>query len=167
MHALPYPIDSAAGIAGRHGLVTLVVSLAAQFERWRPLVDYRSEARWYRVLERSDQHEVWLLSWLPGQGTDLHDHGPTSGAFAIATGTLTERVVALRPGQPPTDQSRALATGSYRAFGPHYVHQVTNTGTVAAVSVHLYTPALTVMNRYRLDSQGLRQVSVEQAGVDW
>jgi hypothetical protein len=68
MHALPYHIDSATGIAGRHGLVTLVVSLAAQFERWRPLVDYRSDA--------------------------------------------------LRPGQPPTDQSRALATGSYRTFGP-------------------------------------------------
>jgi hypothetical protein len=35
------------------------------------------------------------------------------------------------------------------------------------VSVHLYTPALTVMNRYRLDSQGLRHVSIEQARVDW
>jgi hypothetical protein len=143
-----------------------VMSLAAQFERWCPLIDYRSDARWYRLLERSEHHEVWLLSWLPGQATDLHDHGPASGAFAIAAGTLTELVVALPPGRSPVEQIRALAAGGCRVFGPHYIHQVTNTGTVAAVSVHVYTPALTVMNRYRLEPQGLRHVSVEQAGVD-
>jgi hypothetical protein len=63
--------------------------------------------------------------------------------------------------------TRALNTGYYRAFGPHYVHQVTNTGAIPAVSVHVYTPALTVMNHYRLEPQGLRHLAVEQAGVDW
>jgi predicted metal-dependent enzyme (double-stranded beta helix superfamily) len=76
-------------------------------------------------------------------------------------------VVALKPGRSPVEVTRTLATGvsgGCSAFGPHYVHQVTNTGTVAAVSVHVYTPALTVMNRYRLEPQGLRHLSVEQAG---
>jgi hypothetical protein len=31
----------------------------------------------------------------------------------------------------------------------------------------MYTPALTVMNRYRLEPQGLRHLGAEQAGVDW
>jgi predicted metal-dependent enzyme (double-stranded beta helix superfamily) len=143
------------------------MTLAAHPERWRPLLDYRTDTRWYRLLERTPQHEVWLLSWLPGQGTDLHDHGPASGAFAIAAGTLTERVVATRADCSTVEITRELVAGRCRAFGPRYVHQVTNAGTVPAVSVHIYTPALTMMNRYRLNPPELCHVAVEQAGVYW
>ncbi|HEV7829516.1 MAG TPA: cysteine dioxygenase family protein [Pseudonocardiaceae bacterium] len=167
MHAVPYLPIPASDIAGRGVPIRLARSLAAQGERWRPLVDYRTDTRWYRLLERTERYEMWLLSWLPGQGTDLHDHGPASGAFAIAAGTLTERVVAIKPGRPPVEVTRTLGVGGCRAFGSLYVHQVTNTGAVAAVSVHVYTPALTVMNRYRLEPQGLRHLSAEQAGVNW
>lgn len=167
MRAVPSLTVPATDVAGRGVPMRLAVSLVAQAERWGPLVEYRSDTRWYRLLERTERYEVWLLSWLPGQGTDLHDHGPASGAFAIAAGTLTERVVALKPDRPPVDITRTLALGDCRAFGPRYVHQVTNTGTVAAVSVHVYTPALTVMNRYRLEPQGLRHLSTEHAGVNW
>jgi predicted metal-dependent enzyme (double-stranded beta helix superfamily) len=167
MHAVPYLTVPAPDMVRPGGPTSLAMTLAAHPERWRPLLDYRTDTRWYRVLERTEQREVWLLSWLPGQGTDLHDHGPASGAFAIAAGTLTERVVAAKPGRPPVEITRTLNTGRCRAFGPHYVHQVTNTGAVPAVSVHVYTPALTVMNRYRLEPPGLRHLAVEQAGVDW
>jgi len=167
VYAVPYLTVPAAD-ATRPGVPTsLAMTLAAHPERWRPLVGYRPDTRWYRLLEQTDRHEVWLLSWLPGQGTGLHDHGPASGAFAIAAGTLTERVVAAKPGRAPVEVTRTLEVGSSRAFGPHYVHQVTNTGTVPAVSVHVYTPGLTVMNRYRLEPERLCHVAVEQAGVDW
>ncbi len=63
--------------------------------------------------------------------------------------------------------ARALAAGRCRAFGPHYVHQVTNTGAVPAVSVHVYTPGLTMMNRYRVEPGELRHAAAERAGVDW
>jgi len=167
MHTVPYLTIPTTDLVGRGVPTRLAMSLAAQAERWRPLVDYRIDTRWYRLLERTEQYEVWLLSWLPGQGTELHDHGPASGAFAIAAGTLTERVVAIKPGRSPVELTRTLAIGDCNGFGPRYVHQVTNTGTAAAVSVHVYTPALTVMNRYRLEPQGLRHLSVEQAGVNW
>jgi predicted metal-dependent enzyme (double-stranded beta helix superfamily) len=143
------------------------MALAAHPERWRPLVDYRTDTRWYRLLDRNPHYEVWLLSWLPGQGTDLHDHGAASGAFAVAAGTLTERVLAAPPGRPPVEVTRSLTTGRCRVFGPRYVHQVTNTGSVPAVSVHVYTPGLTVMNCYAAEPSGLHHVAVEQAGVDW
>ncbi|MGH3865319.1 MAG: cysteine dioxygenase [Pseudonocardiaceae bacterium] len=151
MHAVPYLTVPAPDMARPGGPASLVMTLAAHPERWRPLVDYRTDTRWCQLLERTAQHEVWLLSWLPGQGTDLHDHGPASGAFAIAAGTLTERVVAATPGRPPVGVTRELSAGRCRAFGPHYVHQVTNSGAAAAVSVHVYTPALTVLDRYRLE----------------
>jgi hypothetical protein len=30
--------------------------------------------RWYQRVTCDDDHEVWLLSWLPGR-TGFHDHG--------------------------------------------------------------------------------------------
>lgn len=160
MHAVPYlTVPSATPGAP----TSLAMSLAAHPERWQPLVDYRSDTRWYRLLERADGREVWLLSWLPGQGTALHDHGAATGAFAVAAGTLTERVVS-RGG---VEVTRTLAAGRVRAFGPHYVHQVSNTGTVPAVSVHVYTPGLSTMNTYRTAPDGIRHVSVEHAGASW
>ena len=167
MHAVPYLTVPAPDMVRPGSPTSLAMTLAAHPERWRPLVDYRTDTRWYRLLERTHQHEVWLLSWLPGQGTDLHDHGAASGAFAIAAGTLTERVVATKPDGSTVEVTRELSTGRCRAFGPRYVHQVTNTGAVPAVSVHIYTPGLTAMNRYRLEPAGLHHVAVEQAGVDW
>ncbi|MGH3870306.1 MAG: cysteine dioxygenase [Pseudonocardiaceae bacterium] len=168
MYAVPDFTIPAAGSAYSGGPASLAMRLAAHPERWRPLVGYRTDTRWYRLLERTEQHEVWLLSWLPGQATDLHDHGPASGAFAVAAGTLTEQVIATRSGsRSPVEVTRELAAGRCRVFGPHYVHRVANTGTIAAVSVHVYTPGLTVMNCYQLEPEALRHVGVAHAGVDW
>ena len=126
MYAVPELTVPAADIARWGSPASLAMGLAAHPERWWRLLDYRTDTRWYRLLERTEQHEVWLLSWLPGQSTDLHDHGPASGAFAIAAGTLTERVVAAKPGRPPVEVTRALSTGRCRAFGPHYIHDLVN-----------------------------------------
>jgi hypothetical protein len=167
VYAVPYLTIPAADAVLPGGPISLALALAAHPERWQPLVDYRADTRWHRLLECTAGHEVWLLSWLPGQGTDLHDHGPACGAFAVAAGTLTERVVADQPGRAPVQVTRLLEAGRARAFGPHYVHQVTNTGTVPAVSVHVYSPGLSVMNRYRLEPEQLRHLAVEQAGVNW
>lgn len=167
MHAVPYLTVPSIGAERPAGPAGLAMALAAHPERWRPLVDYRTDTRWYRLLEQTPGQEVWLLSWLPGQGTALHDHGPASGAFAVAAGTLTERVVAARTGGAPVEVTRTLDAGRSRVFGPHYVHQVSNTGTVPAVSVHVYCPGLTVLNTYRLEPRHLRRLGAEQAGVDW
>lgn len=140
MHAVPYLTIPAAGPGGP---TAHAMSLAAHPERWLSLIDYRADTRWCRLLERTAGHEVWLLSWLPGQGTDLHGHGFASGAFAVAAGTLTERAVSRRDA---VEVTRHLAAGRIRAFGPHYVHQLTNTGAVPAVSVHVYAPDLSTMS---------------------
>ena len=85
--------------------------------------------------------QVWLLSWLPEQGTPLHDHGTSAGAFSVVRGSLTERVVAAgRSGVHETTDE--LTAGRVRHFGPHYVHQVTNLGAEPAISVPVHTPGL-------------------------
>jgi len=158
----------------RTGSAALAAALAVAADRWLPLVEYRAESRWSAPLAHAaaagvldpSLHEdlaraqVWLLSWLPGQGTDLHDHGGSAGAFAVVRGTLSEAVGA-RAG------ATGLTAGRVRHFGPHHVHRVTNPGAEAAVSVHVYSPRLTVMNTYRVEGRGLVRTGTERAGVDW
>jgi len=162
------------------GAAALAVALTARPDLWSPLVEFRDDTRWTHLLDPAaaaevldpDLHgdlagaQVWLLSWLPGQGTDLHDHGLSAGAFAVARGALTERIVAARPGRL-LETIADLAAGRVRFFGPHYVHQVTNTGTEPAVSVHVYAPGLRWMNTYRVERDGLVRLGTERAGVDW
>jgi predicted metal-dependent enzyme (double-stranded beta helix superfamily) len=129
--------------------------LAAASDEWLPRVRLDPQGRWYERLHRDGDHEIWLISWLPGQATGLHDHGGSRGAFAVALGVLEERDVAA---------TRNVATGEVRAFGPDYVHDVRNTSTAPAVSVHVYSPPLSVMNRYELTESGLVRLAAEEAG---
>ena len=71
----------------------LVGAVATRPESWAGLVRFDAGRRWYRRLELADDYEIWLLSWLPGQGTGFHDHGHAAGAFAVAQGQVRERTV--------------------------------------------------------------------------
>ncbi|MCI4067052.1 cysteine dioxygenase family protein [Micromonospora sp. R77] len=130
--------------------------------RWPVPLRFDRAERWYARLAVAADHEVWALSWLPGQGTDLHDHGGCAGAFLVLAGTLTEETVTagrLRP--------HRLAAGVGRRFGPRHVHAVSNRGTQPAVSVHVYRPSLRRMTRYRLADGRLQVADVAEAGVAW
>jgi Cysteine dioxygenase type I len=175
------PTPTPAAVRRPSGAAAVAAALARHTEFWAPLVQYREPSRWTFLIDPAAAADVldpslhpelagaqiWLLSWLPGQGTDLHDHGSAAGAFAVAGGTLTERVVAGRSGEAVRESTTGLAAGRVRSFGEHYVHQVTNTVTEPAVSVHVYAPALRWMNTYRVDGGVLAHTGTERAGVDW
>jgi cysteine dioxygenase type I len=69
--------------------LAIAARYAAAPEQWPVAPRYNPVDRWYHRLAVADDHEVWLLTWLPGQGTDLHDHGGSTGAFLVFGGTLT------------------------------------------------------------------------------
>lgn len=111
-------------------------TLAADPGRWEPLVRYDTTTRWYHRLRTGPGYEVWLLSWVPGQGSGPHDHGRSSGVLTVLRGELTERT---------GKGDRGLAAGAQRVFGPGYVHDVVNDALEPAVSLHIYFPGLTEM----------------------
>ncbi len=110
-----------------------------------PYIDYDAEHRWHQRIYRDPRLDVWLISWLPEQGTELHDHGGSSGSFTVLSGTLTEAVV-TRGELRDTDREAGASVG----FGAHYVHDVRNVSDTPAVSVHAYSPPLTTMTYYDL-----------------
>ncbi|MFJ6294917.1 cysteine dioxygenase [Streptomyces griseoviridis] len=116
--------------------VGLARSLAADRSRWAHLVRYDASARWYHRLRTGPGYEVWLLSWVPGQGSGHHDHGRSSGVLTVLEGALTERAGRT---------TRVLGAGAQRVFAPGYVHEVVNATLEPAVSLHVYHPGLTEM----------------------
>ncbi|MFF7365966.1 cysteine dioxygenase [Streptomyces sp. NPDC008125] len=114
----------------------LARSIAADRAQWAPLVQYDATTRWYHRLRTGPGYEVWLLSWVPGQGSGLHDHGLSSGVLTVLEGELTER----------TERgTRTVGADSQRVFAPGYVHEVVNDSLAPAVSLHVYFPGLTEM----------------------
>ncbi|GAA2329011.1 cysteine dioxygenase family protein [Streptomyces caniferus] len=136
-HLLPPVPAHPATVAGFAGLAR---SIAADRASWAPLVRYDTTTRWYHRLHSVGQepagYEVWLLSWVPGQGSGRHDHGASSGVLTVLEGELTEHT-ATGP--------RTLAAGAQRVFAPGYVHEVVNDALTPAVSLHIYFPGLTDM----------------------
>jgi predicted metal-dependent enzyme (double-stranded beta helix superfamily) len=145
--------------------------LAAEVQRltsspaeWVARVRLDPEGRWYERIHMTDDFEVWLISWLPGQSTGFHDHGLSAGAFGVVWGELDESVA---PGRGVAPRATRVTSGVVRSFGPHYVHDVQNSSTGSvAVSVHAYSPPLSAMTRYNLTSGGLAVAGTEGTG-DW
>ncbi len=139
-------------------------AIAAQPAFWRDIVRFDACLRWYHRLDLTDDHEVWLLSWLPGQSTGFHDHGEAVGAFAVAQGELRERTV---PASRPRPRNRTLSAGQVRPFGAGHVHDVVNVRTEPAISVHAYSPPLTAMRRYELTAGGLAHTATDHSELNW
>jgi hypothetical protein len=169
--------------------LALAREYAAAPELWPVAPRFTPSGRWYHRIAEADDHEVWLLTWLPGQATDLHDHGGSAGAFHVYSGTLIEdvhsgggpdsRLTAQEPGRLTAREldegdvpagrltARELGEGAGRRFGSHHIHRIANRSSRPAISIHVYGPALTTMTRYRIGPAGLAVVAVEQAGVQW
>jgi hypothetical protein len=124
-----------------------IVSLFASSDGWMDKVRLRADRRWYERLYLGPDHDIWVISWLPGQSTGFHDHGASSGAFVVATGILEEHC--------PGERTRVIHPGTPRAFGPDYTHDVRNLSLAPVISIHEYSPPLSDMNEYKLDGSRL------------
>ncbi|WP_406817782.1 cysteine dioxygenase [Mycobacterium sp. M23085] len=134
--------------------------------------------RWFTRIHGDEELDVWLISWVPGQPTELHDHGGSLGALTVISGSLNEYRwdgKALR--------RRRLDAGDQAGFPLGWVHDVVwaprpvtapvslpVTGAPSAVaapgqptlSVHAYSPPLTAMSYYEItDRMTLRRERTE------
>lgn len=140
-------------------LVGLARDVAADRARWEPRVRFGTAGRrWWTRLHGDDCVDVWLLTWLPGHTTDLHDHGDSSAAFVVVRGEL-EEVRADRPDAALS--SSRLAAGSAAWVAPGVIHDVRAHGDVPAVSIHAYSSPLTRMTYWEraLPGSVLRSVA--------
>jgi mannose-6-phosphate isomerase-like protein (cupin superfamily) len=107
--------------------------------------------RAYELLELSAYFEVWVIHWPTDGLLSLHDHGGSSGALWVVSGALEEGSVSMGRAV----HRRTIEAGHGTSFGPEHVHDVVNTGTEVATSVHVYSPPMEKMTFFTLDDAGL------------
>lgn len=132
-------------------LSALVTRFAGQPNIWMPRLRMPADTqRWWTRLASEPGVDVWLLAWLPGHATDLHDHGASAAAFTVVLGELTE--VRLTRDGACVDLRRR--PGSTTTLAAGVVHDVRGAGGQLAVSIHAYSPPLTRMTYYEIDARG-------------
>jgi mannose-6-phosphate isomerase-like protein (cupin superfamily) len=135
--------------------LTQLIGDVAATDSWRKHVRYNATERWWTRLGHDDYADVWLLSWLSGQATDLHDHGDSAAAFTVVSGALDE----IRADAGGRLRRSTVAAGGSLYVAPGTVHDVRNPHRRPAISIHAYSPPLRAMTFYRPTTGGLRAVA--------
>jgi hypothetical protein len=130
-------------------LERVVSSAAARHDLFDDLIVYASEG-WSLHLFVNESFDVKVESWGEDHLVNWHDHGGSSGAFAVTSGTLVEQ---YRSDDFVGIECRHLRAGDLASFGADHVHDVYRSGG-AAVSIHAYSPPLTGMTHYDHAPQG-------------
>jgi hypothetical protein len=121
-----------------------------------------ADERWFTPIHGDDELDIWLISWVPDQSTELHDHGGSLGALTLLSGALDEfrwDGEGLR--------HRRLNAGDQAGFPLGWVHDVvwapeSSAAAVPTLSVHAYSPPLTAMSYYQVtDRNTLRRKRTE------
>ena len=136
--------------------------LDGRYNHLLPAGGVPTNERWFTRLHGDDELDVWLISWVPGHSTELHDHSGSLGALTLLTGALDE----FR-WDGDVLRERRLVAGDQAAFPLGWVHDVVwapsspalSPGVVAGppeptLSVHAYSPPLTAMSYYEVTGQG-------------
>jgi Cysteine dioxygenase type I len=135
--------------------------LSGRYDHVVPPGGVPTDDRWFARLHGDDEVDIWLISWVPGHRTELHDHGGSLGALTLLSGSLDEfRWDGERL------RCRRLKAGDQAGFPLGWVHDVVwaPTGPGPSVtqrpetqgpslSVHAYSPPLTVMSYYEVNDQ--------------
>jgi hypothetical protein len=154
--------------------------LGGRYDHVVPPGGVPTDDRWFARLHGDDEVDIWLISWVPGHRTELHDHGGSLGALTLLSGSLDEfRWDGERL------RCRRLEAGDQAGFPLGWVHDVVWAPTgpgpsvtspavtslaetlgpetqAPSLSVHAYSPPLTVMSYYEVaDQHRLRRKRTE------
>jgi quercetin dioxygenase-like cupin family protein len=144
----------------RSELGELVSAIAAQPQRWRPLVRRGAGQRTFAQLRRDRHVDIWVIAWPKGGDTGFHDHDLSRGAVAVVEGEVIEERLVLG-GAPRELRHRA---GDVFHFDASHVHRMRQPHDAPAVSVHAYSPPLWRMGTYVVAEDGtLRRQSISYA----
>jgi Cysteine dioxygenase type I len=149
--------------------------LSGRYDHVVPAGGVPTDDRWFARLHGDDEVDVWLISWVPGHRTELHDHGGSLGALTLLSGSLDE----FRWDGEHL-RCKRLEAGDQAAFPLGWVHDVVWAPTgpgpsvtpsaatslsetqAPSLSVHAYSPPLTVMSYYEVaDQHRLRRKRTE------
>jgi len=109
---------------------------------------------------RTQSFELIVMCWRPGHESTIHDHAGSLSAITVHRGTLTSRIfvpsegVAFGNGPVALDHTDKIRPGQgWTGVDRTGIHQLANTTAAEElVTVHCYSPPLTALNVYQVDT---------------
>ena len=138
-------------VEGLRGALAVAGALPAELLR----VEAAGHVR--RELHRSPRYgyQVLAITWAPGQGSSVHDHGDTWGVEAVLRGKLDVLDYRVRGRHRslselhPANQHALIDGTVIGLLPPHDLHSCRNAGArETAVSLHIYGKPLDNVKRY-------------------
>jgi predicted metal-dependent enzyme (double-stranded beta helix superfamily) len=107
---------------------------------WHGRARFREGTEYHRErVHSTGDLEVWLLSWLPGQISPIHDHGGAVTVTTVLSGTVFEERFERTGGSLVRPTWTTLrSAGDVDRLEPAAIHRVRPLGNV--VTLHLYVP---------------------------
>ncbi|MEO6867037.1 MAG: cysteine dioxygenase family protein [Gaiellales bacterium] len=138
-------------------LEQLVLDIREDSTLWEPLILVDPSLRRYRLLYEDDRLDVWVLSWMPGQGTGFHDHDLSGVGLVSAQGSVIEKQMLLPEGATEIE----MTPGVSRQGPAGYIHSVAHHSGEPAITIHAYSPKLIRVGQFRADANGVLSREVE------
>lgn len=138
-------------------LAAVALAIAERADLWQPLTVRDERRRRYRLLYEDHRIDIWVLSWMPGQGTGFHDHDESGVGLTVAQGMVVERQMLLPVGATRLE----LVPGTARQGPAGYIHSAAWGSGDPAVSIHAYSPPLVRVGQYRVGPDGILERRVE------
>lgn len=133
--------------------------LAGRYQHLLPASGLPTDGRWFTRIHGDERLDIWLISWVPGHATELHDHGDSLGALTVLSGSLDEF-----HWDGAQLAQRRLNAGDQASFSRGWVHDVVwaPSDPGPTLSVHAYSPPLAEMSYYDVaDDNTLRRQRTE------
>lgn len=138
---------------------------SVDLDRLEPFLRF-DPAQYARIPLFTRRHwELVAMCWLPGQGTRVHDHGGSSGASLLLSGTLVETSYVIRAGRLRRVMLRRVKAGEAILESVSTIHQVANRSKRPAISLHLYSPPLGEVQVFEARTPAKARAAAEALGL--
>ncbi len=127
-------------------------------------VRFSAGHRWYCRLEESGRAaRCGCCPGCPGQQTGFHDHGEAAARSRWPRASCWR----ARPGRGDRDRQPGRQGRGPALVRPRLPARCAQLQRPPAVSVHAYSPPLSMMRRYEMTASGLALAATETAEADW
>jgi quercetin dioxygenase-like cupin family protein len=138
-------------------LEAFVKRLAADPERWQPLVQHHPDKRTYGLIWEDDDVNAWVLCWSTDHDTGFHDHDVSTAAITVIEGQVREDRLRLDGGA----REVVYSAGASFTVPAEAIHRVLHAGEFPAVTIHAYSPPLRRQGAYSLGDDGVLQRHIQ------
>ena len=132
------------------GLERFAVELAASRERWLEPESSAAGERSYELIWDDTHVNAWAIRWSADADTGFHDHDGSAAGIVVIQGVVVEERLSLHG--PPI--ARRFGAGESFRMPASRIHRVRHGGGAPALTVHAYSPPLSIQGVYRVGDQG-------------